>query len=222
MAGAESRVRRSSSSPSRVMVRHCTGQMSMQASHSMHSVGGEHGLDVAVQAALHFARGLLGVEAELHFDVQLLEALDQIDVLHLLARRRIVVVVIAPLADPHLLADQVHALRRPLGDRNALAVVVNRDGRLVAVLHGPDDVLGPHAASPPKKTPGRVDCMVVSSTTGMSHLSNSMPRSRSIQGNAFSWPMARITSSAGRKTVSMTSRILRARRPIPGARTPCP
>ena len=63
--------------------------------------------------------------------------------------------------------------------------------------------LGPKAASPPKKTPGRVDCNVFSSTTGISHLSNSMPRSRSIQGNAFSWPMARMTSSAGRKTVSI-------------------
>ena len=37
--------------------------------------------------------------------------------------------------------------------------------------------------------------MVVSSTTGMSHLSNSMPMSRSIQGNAFSWPTATSTSS---------------------------
>ena len=47
----------------------------MQASHSMQRFGGEDGLDIAVQAALHFARGLLGGEAQLHFDVQLLEAL---------------------------------------------------------------------------------------------------------------------------------------------------
>ncbi len=46
--------------------------------------------------------------------------------------------------------------------------------------------------------------MVFSSTTGMSQLSNSMPRSRSIQGNAFSCPMARITSSAGMNMVSIT------------------
>ena len=31
-------------------------------------------------------------------------------------------------------------VRRPLGDRHALAVVVNRDRRLVAVLDRPDDV----------------------------------------------------------------------------------
>ena len=37
--------------------------------------------------------------------------------------------------------------------------------------------------------------MVTSSTTGMSHWSNSMPMSRSIQGKAFSWPTATSTSS---------------------------
>ena len=68
---------------------------------------------------------------------------------------------------------------------------------------------GPHAASPPKKTPGRVDWNVVLSTVGMPHLSNSIPRSRSIQGNAFSWPIARITSSAGRNTSSITREFLR-------------
>ena len=56
---------------------------------------------------------------------------------------------------------------------------------------------GPHAASPPKNTPARVDCIVVLSTTGMPCLSKSMPMSRSIHGNAFSWPMARMTSSHG-------------------------
>ncbi len=60
----------------------------MQASHSMHFGCGEDGLDVAVEAALHFARGLLGAEAEFDFDVQFFEAAHQIDVLHLLAVRR--------------------------------------------------------------------------------------------------------------------------------------
>ena len=60
---------------------------------------------------------------------------------------------------------------------------------------------GPNAASPPKNTPGRVDMNVVLSTTGMSHfLSNSRPMSRSIQGNAFSWPMASTTASHGSVT----------------------
>ena len=48
---------------------------------------------------------------------------------------------------------------------------------------------GPNAASPPKNTLGSVDCIVTLSTTGMPHLSNSMPMSRSIHGKAFSWPI---------------------------------
>src|SRR6476620_10777263 len=43
---------------------------------------------------------------------------------------------------------------------------------------------GPKAASPPKNTWGWLDAMVLGSTLGMSHLSNSMPQSRSIHGNA--------------------------------------
>ncbi len=56
---------------------------------------------------------------------------------------------------------------------------------------------GPNAASPPKNTFGLVEPMVLASTLGMFHLSNSMPQSRSIQGNAFSWPTATSTSSQG-------------------------
>src|SRR6478735_1485 len=55
--------------------------------------------------------------------------------------------------------------------------------------------LGPSAASPPKNTRGRLDCRVVASSTGMPHSSKAMPASRSIQGNAFSWPTATRTSS---------------------------
>jgi len=43
---------------------------------------------------------------------------------------------------------------------------------------------GPHAESPPKNTPGRVDWNVVLSTVGFFHLSSSMPMSGSTQGNA--------------------------------------
>ena len=55
--------------------------------------------------------------------------------------------------------------------------------------------LGPNAASPPKNTFGLVEPMVLGSTFGMFHLSNSTPQSRSIQGKAFSWPTATNTSS---------------------------
>src|SRR5437588_308804 len=54
---------------------------------------------------------------------------------------------------------------------------------------------GPNAASPPKNTFGLVEPMVLVSTFGMFHLSNSTPQSRSIQGKAFSWPTATSTSS---------------------------
>src|SRR3974390_3437156 len=57
--------------------------------------------------------------------------------------------------------------------------------------------LGPNAASPPKNTLGWVEAMVLASTLGMSHLSNSTPISRSIQGKAFSCPTATSTSSHG-------------------------
>ena len=57
------------------MVRHWTGQMSMQASHSMQQRRLEDGLHVAVEAALDLARGLLGGEAELDLEVERLEAL---------------------------------------------------------------------------------------------------------------------------------------------------
>src|SRR3981081_1294294 len=56
---------------------------------------------------------------------------------------------------------------------------------------------GPNAGSPRKNTFGLVDPNVLVSTFGMFHLSNSMPQSRSIQGNAFSWPTATSTSSQG-------------------------
>ena len=54
---------------------------------------------------------------------------------------------------------------------------------------------GPKAASPPKNTFGTADCIVTLSTTGMPHLSNWMPESRSIHGKEFSCPTATSTSS---------------------------
>ncbi len=46
---------------------------------------------------------------------------------------------------------------------------------------------------------------VVLSTTGMSHLPNSSPMFRSIQGNALSWPTASTTESHGRISRPITS-----------------
>ena len=107
----------------------------------------EVGLDVAVQAALHFGAGLLFREAFLHLHRHLGEAEWQLDVLHLLALRRVVVVAVRPLVQAHLGAGQGHAGRGALADRETLAELVNRDRGLVAVLDRPDDV-------------GRTECRV--------------------------------------------------------------
>src|SRR5438270_9876674 len=45
------------------------------------------GFDIAIKTTLDFTRRLLGREAELYFNVELAEALHQIDMLHLLAWR---------------------------------------------------------------------------------------------------------------------------------------
>src|ERR1700748_349354 len=73
--------------------------------------------------------------------------------------------------------------------------------------------LGPKAASPPKNILGWGDCMVVVSTMGMSHLSNWIPISRSIQGKEFSWPTATSTSSHS-ITTSGSPDGTRLRRPL--------
>src|SRR5580704_2454399 len=104
----------------------------------------EHSLDIAVEAALHLSRGLLSREPDLHLGADALKPSRQLDVLHALAGRRVVIVVVAPLGEAHLLAHQVDPLWRARCDRDALAVVVNRDRCLVPVLHRPDDVLRPH------------------------------------------------------------------------------
>src|SRR6267143_2027758 len=53
------------------------------------------------------------------------------------------VVVVAPLVDAHLLADQGHPGRRPLVYVLAVAQFVDRDRGVVAVRNGPDDILRP-------------------------------------------------------------------------------
>ena len=60
--------------------------------------------------------------------------------------------------------------------------------------------LGPHAESPPKNTFGWDDAWVKVSTTGIPHLSKSIPALLSIHGKLFSWPIAIKTSSASIKT----------------------
>jgi hypothetical protein len=74
---------------------------------------------------------LLRGKAEFYFDVEFLKAVHKVNVLHLLPVGRIVIVVITPLAEAHLLADEIHGIRWPLAGRYTLAAVVNRDRGLM-------------------------------------------------------------------------------------------
>src|SRR5688572_31416503 len=58
-------------------------------------------------------------------------------------RRRAVVVAVPPGVHSDFGADEIHPMRGTLGERHAPAIVVDRNRRLVTMLHGPDDVLGP-------------------------------------------------------------------------------
>ena len=74
-------------------------------------LGFEHRLHVAVEAALHLFLDLLDGEAELHFDVELLEALLERHVRHQAPLGRVVVVRVGPLVHAHLGGLQIHAGR---------------------------------------------------------------------------------------------------------------
>src|SRR3954469_3261082 len=103
--------------------------------------GVERRLHVAIEAALDFGGRLLRREPLLHLDGHLREPQRHLDVNHLLALHGVVVVAVGPLVQPHLGARQRDAVRWALLDRHALAVVVDRNRRLMPVLHRPDDVL---------------------------------------------------------------------------------
>src|SRR5579884_2268186 len=93
----------------------------------------EGSLDIAVQAPLNLACGLFGSESELHLDVYLLEALYEINMRHLLTRNRVVLVVVAPFADAHFLAHEIHAVGGAVCYRKTLAILMNRNGSLMSV-----------------------------------------------------------------------------------------
>ena len=100
-------------------------------------LGGEVGLHVAIETALDLTSGLLRVEPQLHFHAQFLEALYELDVLHLLPSGRIVVVGVGPLVHPHLRGDQVLVVGQPFCKGDVLAVVVDGDGRLMCRARRP-------------------------------------------------------------------------------------
>ena len=105
------------------------------------------------------------------------------------------VVVIAPFVDAHLLAGQIHQRRRAVLNVLAVAELVDRDRRVMAVGHRPDDVLRAERRVAAEEHLRMVDCMVLGVDLRHAPASNSRPISRSIQGKAFSWPTATSTSS---------------------------
>ena len=110
-------LRRSSSSPLGAMVRQSVGQMSMQASHSMHFASVNTVCTSQLRQRSTSRAVCSAIEAQLDLERELLEPLAQVDVLHLRALGRVVVVAVAPLGQPHLLGDEVHPLRQALGHR---------------------------------------------------------------------------------------------------------
>src|SRR5262252_9078484 len=101
----------------------------------------EHRLDIAIEATLGLEIGLLFVEAKFDFDLDVLQRHRCIAPGHFVAEIVRDVVVVAPLVNAHLLADERHAGWRPLVHILAVAQFVDRDCRVMAVGDRPDDVL---------------------------------------------------------------------------------
>ena len=96
------------------------------------------------------------------------------------------VVVVGPFVDAHLLRHHRNAGRQAIVDVLAVQKMIDRDGGGVPVRDRPDDILRAESSVAAEQDVRNRRLMVTSSTTGMSHLSNAMPKSRSIHGNAFS------------------------------------
>src|SRR3979490_2217305 len=148
-----------------------------------------------MEAAVRLLERKLDVVAELDLGPDVAQRHHFVAQRHPIAFVRRDVVVVAPFVDTHLLADDLHhrhggALRSAAEHMLWIDSAASWPWATAQMMF-----FGPKAASPPKNTFGWVDAMVLGSTLGMSHLSNSMPMSRSIQGEAFSWPTATNTST---------------------------
>jgi hypothetical protein len=116
------------------------------------------------------------------------------------------VVVVAPLVDAHLLADDVHLRRRPLlmsspGRSLSIEIAASWPCATAQMMF-----FGPNAASPPKNTFGLVDCHGLRIDHRHVPFVEFDAESRSIQGKAFSWPTATSTSSHSGPLVGLAGR----------------
>src|SRR5690606_8471600 len=87
----------------------------------------EHGLGIAVEAALRLLERRGRIEPLLDLDPDVLERHAHVVPGHLEALIERYVVVVAPLVDAHLLRHQVHHRRRPGADVLVVAELVDRD-----------------------------------------------------------------------------------------------
>ena len=101
----------------------------------------EDRLHVAIEAPLCFRVGGLQVEAELDFDANVRERDHLVLERHLVPLVRRDRVVVAPLVNAHLLRGKIDMRRRALRHVLAGTILVDRDRGVVAMRHGPDDVL---------------------------------------------------------------------------------
>src|SRR5260370_20390319 len=102
----------------------------------------EHRLDVAVQAALRLSVGKLAIESQLYLHLHVVEGDGLVSLRYAVALVVGDVVVVAPLVDAHLLADEADVGRRPSAYVVATAEFVDGDRGIVPMRHSPDYVLG--------------------------------------------------------------------------------
>ncbi len=140
-AGAVRRARNSASVPFCVMVRQSTGQMSMHASHSMHSLAANTVCTSQFKQRCTSSAASSAVNPSSTSMLIFLKRSMQPHVRHQAALDAVVFVLVGPLVHAHFAAGQAYAARQALPDRLVLAKLVDGNGGLVAMFHRPDDVL---------------------------------------------------------------------------------
>src|SRR5262245_7996607 len=101
----------------------------------------KHRLNVAIQTSAGFHERQLFVKAQFDLSLDIPERNDLVAMRYLVALVEGNLVVIAPLMDAHFLTHYLDCRSRAVGDVIAIEKFVDRNGSLVPVSDGPDDVL---------------------------------------------------------------------------------